>query len=499
MDLYTVLKNGVAIEEVEKYVGLFNTLSDNQIVQMMKDEDIDIDYKEFFMNMCSNRISRLPNRQWVYPLMFLSNKETFKQYYLDRTNELSYTDLVFLLQNMIEPECGLLLVETTTFKKYIEVEKENHGTILQSFLFSAKIYLYKNEEEKNQNFEHLDQIGQEVSAFFNQQESYSEDIEEVINDYLGVMIENVKDMDIHSSVLQKGMDIIRSALSKNIILSPKMLKFYILYMAKELDIEPFLENIYLSMEKKGKKFGDYVAYDKKLTIYYDNIFAIMEPTFDELKVPDLYQKLICNRMYIEYTLHELSHVIENKEMSFILDSKNDAKEGSFFHYWICNGELHLFNEQLYQREHDLFINEVRADLFAMMNFGIQTTHLLKGTFSDLYLANISAYNASRIVDFYTEKTEKGRKVISPVRKFISLYNENMPEEKHMQYIDLKDKDLMQRLMLGLDVPIDIIEEIYQIATGKIVTTNLYEEITKIIDKYKKTNEYQNVEETVAHK
>ncbi len=487
------------MEEVEKYVGLFNTLSDHQIIQMMHDEEIDMDYKEFFMNMCSNRISRLPNRQWVYPLMFLSNKETFKQYYLNRTNELSYTDLVFLLQNMIEPECGLLLVETPTFKKYIEVEKENHGTILQSFLFSAKIYLYENEEEKNQNFEYLNQIGQEVSAFFDQQENYSEDIEDVVNAYLGLMIENVRDMDIHSSVLQKGMDIIRISLRKNIILSPKMLKFYILYMAKELNIEPFLENIYLSMEEKGKKFGDYVAYDKKLTIYYDNVLAIMKPIFAELKTPNLFQNSICNRMYIEFVLHELGHVIEKKEMLSVLYSRNDTKEDGFFHYWMCNEELHLFSEPLYQREHNLFINEVRADLFAMMQFGIQTSHLLKGTLSDLYLANISAQNAGRIVDFYTEKTEKGRKVISPVRKFISLYNKNMPEEKHMQYIDLKEEDLMQCLMLGIDVPMDIIKEIYQIATGKIVTTNLYEEITKIIDRYKRTNAYQNEEEIAVHK
>ena len=133
-----------------------------------------------------------------------------------------------------------------------------------------------------------------------------------------------------------------------------------------------------------------------------------------------------------------------------------------------------------------------------MQFSMQTNGLLKGAFDESYLANVSAHNAEKIVAFYTEKTEKGRKVISPFRQFIQLYNQNMPENEQIQYTDKNDRSIMENLMLGFDVPMEIIREIHKIATKKVITTNLYEEITKIIAIYQKEQACQK-EEVVVHK
>ena len=58
---------------------------------------------------------------------------------------------------------------------------------------------------------------------------------------------------------------------------------------------------------------------------------------------------------------------------------------------------------------------------------------------------------------------------------------------------------MENLILGFDVPIEFMIEINKIATGKIITTNLYEEINRIINRYQKEQELQKEEVSVVHK
>ncbi len=500
MDFYTMLKSKVAIEEVEKNIGLFNALSDAEISQIMRDDTIDFDYKELLVSTCADRMGRLSNHEWVYPLMFLTDKETFKKYYIPRVSELSYTELVFLIKNMYEPECGLLLLETETFKKYIEVERENKGTILQSFLLSAKLYLY--EKEENKDFTLLNQIGEDINFFVKEQEIYSEDVVSVIDEYVSTVANDGKGMNRNSPILQKCMDLVKNVMGKGVLMSPSMQKFYILHIVKQLNLDDYVQDIYISMEEKGSKRGTYQASAKKLIIYYDHILHVFNRVFQELQVTDkIARNIICNREYIKALFHELGHVVEQKKVDFIYQSSSiDAAMKDFlFSSWYYSGELLLSNPELYGLKHDLFIEEVRADLFSIMQFSMQAKGLLKGVFNENYLANTSVEDAKSIIEFYTVKTEKGRKVISPMRQFIDLYNQNMPENKHIQYIDNKDRSIMENLMLGFDVPIEIIREISKIATGKIITTNLYEEINRIIDRYQKEQEFQKEEMSVVHK
>lgn len=499
MDFYVMLKNNVAMEEVEKNISLFNTLSDIEIIQIMKDDTINFAYKELLVGTCADRMCSLPNHEWVYPLMFLTDKETFKKYYIPRISELSYAELVFLTQNMYEPECGLLLLETETFKKYIEIEKENKGTILQSFLLSAKLYFY--EEEKDKDFTLLNQIGEDVNSLVKEQEIYSEDVLSVIDEYVITVTNNGKEMDINNPVLQKGIDLIKNVMGKNILLNTFMLKMYTLYMIKQLDLDDYVQDIDISMEENVLKRGSYRASTKKLTIFYGHILSVFNCAFQKLQdMNQVARNIVCNREYIEVLFHELGHIVEQKKVDSIVQSCSvDAcMQDSLFLGWWYNGKLLLSSREFYELKHDAFICEVRTNLFSMMQFSMQTNGLLKGAFDESYLANVSAHNAEKIVAFYTEKTEKGRKVISPFRQFIELYNQNIPENEQIQYTDKNDRSIMENLMLGFDVPMEIIREIHKIATKKVITTNLYEEITKIIAIYQKEQACQK-EEVVVHK
>lgn len=198
---------------------------------------------------CFDRINQLPKKLWLECMTFVTNQEAFIKYYIPKVESLSYQDFVLLLRNMCEPECGLTILNTAIFNKYLEIEKENNGTVLQSFLLSSKIYLY--DKEKDENFTSLNQIGEEVATFVKKQETYVEDVNDVIDMFLNAVLEYREEMDITHPVLQRGMDLVKHTISKNILLSPQKLKFYLLYVVKDLDIDDYVQDVYVSMEEKS--------------------------------------------------------------------------------------------------------------------------------------------------------------------------------------------------------------------------------------------------------
>lgn len=71
MNLYAMLQNKIPIQDIEKNISLFHTLSDIEINKIMKDDTIDFAYKELLVNIGADRMIRLSNHEWVYPLIFL--------------------------------------------------------------------------------------------------------------------------------------------------------------------------------------------------------------------------------------------------------------------------------------------------------------------------------------------------------------------------------------------------------------------------------------------
>lgn len=75
----------------------------------------------------------------------------------------------------------------------------------------------------------------------------------------------------------------------------------------------------------------------------------------------------------------------------------------------------------------------------------------------------------------------------------------MPKEKQISFLDTEDTNIMNNLLLGNKVPFEVIVEINKIATGKRITTNLYEEIVRIIEEYQNTKTVERENTTSAHK
>ncbi len=59
-------------------------------------------------------------------------------------------------------------------------------------------------------------------------------------------------------------------------------------------------------------------------------------------------------------------------------------------------------------------------------------------------------------------------------------------------IDNTPNGIMNSLMLGGEIPQNVLQEIYKIAKGEIITTNLYSELLKIINDMQTLNDENDV-------
>ena len=141
------------------------------------------------------------------------------------------------------------------------------------------------------------------------------------------------------------------------------------------------------------------------------------------------------------------------------------------------------DDHIYRNNHDCFLSENRADMFSYIDFAIQTNKIFRDTFKGEILEKISSYNALGIIEMYTEITDKGRKVVSPVRKFYDFFQQQTKNKYPQKKIKNDSSNLLANLLEGDNIPLEIIVEINKIATGERKTTNLYQEILRIIDEY----------------
>ena len=86
---------------------------------------------------------------------------------------------------------------------------------------------------------------------------------------------------------------------------------------------------------------------------------------------------------------------------------------------------------------------------------------------------------------YVEITEKGMKVISPAKKFHNFFIKQMKADEVMKKYAGKNEaeTILANLMDGENIPLEVVEETYNIALGTRKTTNLYQEILNIIAEY----------------
>lgn len=485
---------------IKTNIHKFVFLNDNEIEKLFNEDKINDEYKTFIVETCYNRINKLPNQLFIKILNYIENKDKFIKNYLPRISELNYEELITLIyDNVYNEDCLIEIANSELFINYKQKEiEEGKRPKLQCFEIITKLYLNEN------NIENSSEIGKEIVSLVKINPKYTDEIMMIIDRYLETIITNKSLISIDSIHIANGIELIRDCLRKT-FLTPKLLEFYIMYRTKELCLEEYLEGAIISSYSGHRIPGEYAHDLKKIIIYNENIKKIFKPVIDEMRntsklpineINDILADNIFHYIVNQYTLqlisHELGHVVEHKKIDIFYklhkENKLNLDQNSFSTYYLHNLALHIQNEDNYQLNHDNFISENRADLFAIMDFAIQANKNFKNCISDERLINISAFNAEKIVELYTEKTEKGRKITSPVEKFIDFHNQNLNNSQKLSFIDSSSQEIITNLFLGNPIPKEIIIEINKIAIGEVKTTNLYSEILKIIQDYQKQME-----------
>lgn len=166
---------------------------------------------------------------------------------------------------------------------------------------------------------------------------------------------------------------------------------------------------------------------KAIEIYYNRImdlFKNLQSDFQTDTKEDLNDYL--NIDILTRISHELGHAIADKKADFIGDNLF-LKKKSFYWYNLANEALRAsIEKEDYFNNHQKFIAENRCDLFSYIDLFMQLETFFKGVFPDKIVEYISKIYVRRIINLYTIRTEKGRKIVSPVEKFINFYNEMLP-------------------------------------------------------------------------
>lgn len=480
--LYEILKEkNCALKDIKNNIGKFVFLTDEEIAKIFEDDNIDSKYKTFIAETCFNRINKLPHKLFINAISYVEDSNILKEKYIEKINKMNYEELVSLIyDSLLSPECLVFLHEIDTIKKHLNNENEIK---LRAFYLTTKIHLNEN------NQKNLILIGKDILSFIIKQKDFPEELEYMIHLYFEAINELINSLELDNPLIEIGIRIMNDSLKKHIIIPEVMIKFYILYRTKELELENYVKNVETPSATNIPGTAAYVRKSKAIEIYYNRImdlFKNLQSDFQTDTKEDLNDYL--NIDILTRISHELGHAIADKKADFIRDNLF-LKKKSFYWYNLANEALRasIENED-YFNNHQKFIAENRCDLFSYIDLFMQLETFFKGVFPDKIVEYISKTYVRRIINLYTIRTEKGRKIVSPVEKFINFYNEMLPNSILLSLKIEEEDDIFENLLLGNPIPIEIIKELNKIVTGEVVTTDLHSEINSIILKYHQNNE-----------
>lgn len=419
------------------------------------------------------------------------NSYLFVSNYKSRIESLSYDELISLLYDAkLSESCLVEITKMDVFSKYLKYEIENkEGTKLQSFQLRSLLYLNKS------NIEKLDLIGKKIINLLQSSLNYSSDLEYLIEYYLNEIIKNKEEISLESNINSVGIALMNYCFKKHQLLSNRLIEFYILYRLKDLNVQDLCKRVVISNEKSSI-FGYYQAFDGVLKIYSSYLSGRFEPMLKENNYTDRNAiNDFLNLYLLKFISHELGHVVIHKEVdafhkNFI--TYDQLQSDIAFYYWYKNGSLRLsLGDEKSQKFHDRFIEENRCDIFSIFDSSIQIDKYFKNSFSTRMLQGLCLNNADEILRFYTDKNENNEIVIkTPMQKFDEFFSSVLPnQEKEIHLtIDNMPNGIMNSLMLGGEIPQNILQEISKIAKGEIITTDLYSELLKIINNMQPLND-----------
>lgn len=471
MNLEELLRNqNLTRKELKNNIGKFVFLKDEEIASIFKNEEIKDEYKSFIVEVCFNRINRLPNNIFIQVVQYLENPNIINKY-IGKIETLSKDEVFELvLQGYITPEFIVEISKTNSFNRFIDEErKTKKDTRCLNLIHERDLYL-------DNSINNLRILGKEILETFKIDKNEKE-----VNIYLDYVISNIKDIDKDDDIIKYCLEILSEQIKSHNLLTESMVGLYSLYRVKELKLEAYIENIYIAFQSNKKTIAYYSKREKCIKLFYKN-FA---QTYQEVKsVPKREAADILNAKLIQTISHELRHAIDDKRLDQI--TKIDTEGNTFLRQELYDKLMRVENDdQIYKNNHDHFLCENRADIFSYIDFAIQTNKIFKDAFDKERLEIISSNNAASIIEMYVEITEKGMKVISPAKKFHNFFIKQMKAEEVMQkYAGKKEAEtILANLMDGENIPLEVVEETYNIALGTRKTTNLYQEILNIIAEY----------------
>lgn len=271
--------------------------------------------------------------------------------------------------------------------------------------------------------------------------------------------------------------------------------FYILYRLKDLKLQDLCKRVVI-LDEESSIFGYYQASDDILKIYSNYLSRRFEPILKENNFNDRDAiNDFLNLNLLKLISHELGHVVIHREVEE-LTTYDQLQSNIAFYYWYKNGSLRLFlGDEKYQKFHGRFIEENRCDIFSIFDSNIQIDKYFKNSFSTRMLQGLCLGNADEILRFYTDKNENNEIIIkTPMQKFDEFFSSVLPnQEKEIHLtVDNTTNGIMNSLMLGGEIPQNVLQGISKIAKGEIITTNLYLELLKIINNMQALNDENDI-------
>lgn len=474
---------------MRKIINDFNELNDNEIKTLFADDEIDSNWKRAIAEFCDKRIIQLPFDLFASVLFYLENPYLFTSNYKNRINTLSSEELVSLIYDAnLDADCLVEITKMEVFKTYLNEEKEhNFGTKLQSFAILKELYL------NNYDIEQLASIGTKITSLLEFSEDYTEDIRILIDAYIERIIEKDKEINISNNINAIGIKMMNYYYKNHKKLSDKLMEFYIRFRLKDLNLQNCCKRIIISKDNKNI-FGRHHELTNTLEIFSNYLIKRLREIFNKQNFTD--ENVIndfVNLWELEMLSHELGHIVRYKEWKEFETKKEFLKDNSSLYYWYKDHLLHLLvGDEQYDQFHENFIEENRADLFAIFDSSMQINQYFKDSFSKTQLQNFCKQNAEDVIKFYTIHNENSESTIrTPMQKFDEFFNLYLPvEEKYLIRQDKNSNNIMNNLLLGDEIPKYVLTEFAKIASGETPTDNLYKETLRIIDEA----QYFNLEE-----
>lgn len=493
MNFFDKITNRNKINFVEKFINaeneiefldqndyLLNKLSKEEFKQIFLHSGIDYNIKNYIIKNYSNKVKKIDNSDFYIIMQLLSSRiDIFK--YTDKLNKLNYQDYCKCLENIVSPECLLETVGTTKFLQLLREEEKNGKVILNYYSIFKDMYL-ASIRDNLVDFKNLSSKLLTILSIGNYEYVNINLISKIFFDYFN---NNIEKFEIDDSAYKCAFEFMNYNIKNNLELNSDMLEFYTKYRVQNLNLQNFIRKVRINEKLGTNEVGFFNYLTRELSINISVLKKSLIEFFEKANVPPSRYINIINIEALFTISHEIGHArtwenyFSRTRCRLLADN-----------YFIKSNELRdEINYEEYENNHENFITENRADLFAIMDLSVQIDKYLKNSFSESTLSLFMKTRAHSIIKMYTFEDGNKKIIKSPIQKFEDFLEKTSRNLTQSEKIIYSDNDyIMKKLVFGFPIPTEILTKIRLIATGVIKTTNIYETILEFINEYENTKE-----------